>query len=332
MYSHRNSDISNLFSDIFEHSKTIKPLQGDNYKIPFYNDIEIISNSYQKNNITDFKNKKNEEIKKEEEKKEEEIKKEEKKEEEKKEEEIIKESPKPIEKKYKLSSNPNSIIKLPPNYSTDDEDEYNLISIINSPLDSNWKLTINDEKNNIKVYKKELSTTNALLLKTYSSLSYSLKTIMEVLDDYNFRLKWDKTFKIITLVERIPKKENETFSSYINYSYMKFPFPMTDRDFLQINKTWKNYLGNEKCFMGHNKSTTHEKYPEKNKPIRAEMIIGGFYFEEIKNNLTNVCLVNNADVKATTGISIINSKAPESPKNFILNLRNGCDMWIKGKK
>ena len=93
MYSHRNSDISNLFSDIFEHSKTIKPLQGDNYKIPFYNDIEIISNSYQKNNITDFKNKKNEEIKKEEEKKEEE------KKEEKKEEEIIKESPKPIEKK-----------------------------------------------------------------------------------------------------------------------------------------------------------------------------------------------------------------------------------------
>ena len=84
--------------------------------------------------------------------------------------------------------------------------------------------------------------------------------------------------------------------------------------------------------MGHNKSTTHEKYPEKNKTIRAEMIIGGFYFEEIKNNLTNVCLVNNADVKTTTGISIINSKAPESPKNFILNLRNGCDMWIKGKK
>ena len=60
---------------------------------------------------------------------------------------------------------------------------------------------------------------------------------MKVLDDYNFRMKWDKTFKIITLVEKITKKEKELFSSYINYSYMKFHFPMTDRDFVQKYKT-----------------------------------------------------------------------------------------------
>ena len=29
---------------------------------------------------------------------------------------------------------------------------------------------------------------------------------MEVLEDYDFRMKWDKTFKTIILVERIPKK------------------------------------------------------------------------------------------------------------------------------
>ena len=155
---------------------------------------------------------------------------------------------------------------------------------------------------------------------------------MEVLEDYDFRMKWDKTFKTITLVERIPKKNDESFTSLINYSYMKFPFPMTDRDFLQKHKTWKNYLGNIKSVLSHNKSTTHEKYPEKSKPIRVEMIIGGFYFEQIKDNLTNIYLINNTDVKATIGISIINSKAPESSKNFILCLRNGCEMWIKGKK
>ena len=127
--------------------------------------------------------------------------------------------------------------KIPPNYSKDDKDEYKLISILNSLLDKNWKLVLKDEKNNIKVYKNELTTTNALLLKTYSSLPYTLKIIMKVLDDYNFRMKWDKTFKIITLVEKIPKKENESFSLYINYSYMKFPFPMTDRDFVQKYKT-----------------------------------------------------------------------------------------------
>ena len=105
--------------------------------------------------------------------------------------------------------------KIPPNYSKDDKDEYKLISILNSLLDKNWKLALKDEKNNIKVYKKELTTTNALLLKRYSSLPYTLKIIMKVLDDYNFRMKWDKTFKIITLVEKITKKEKELFSSYI---------------------------------------------------------------------------------------------------------------------
>ena len=89
--------------------------------------------------------------------------------------------------------------KIPPNYSKDDEDEYKLI--LNSLLDKNRKLALNDEKNNIKVYEKELTITNTLLLKTYSSLPYSLKTLMEVLVDYNFKMKWDKTFKIITLEE-----------------------------------------------------------------------------------------------------------------------------------
>ena len=90
--------------------------------------------------------------------------------------------------------------KIPPNYSKDDEDEYKLI--LNSLLDKNRKLALNDEKNNIKVYEKELTITNALLLKTYSSLPYSLKTIMDILDDYNFRMKQDNKFKIITLEEK----------------------------------------------------------------------------------------------------------------------------------
>jgi hypothetical protein len=66
MYSHRNSDISNLFSDIFEHSKTIKPLQGDNYKIQVYKEIEINSNEININKSTQIKIVKKEEEKKEE--------------------------------------------------------------------------------------------------------------------------------------------------------------------------------------------------------------------------------------------------------------------------
>ena len=154
---------------------------------------------------------------------------------------------------------------------------------------------------------------------------------MEVLDDYDFRMKWDKTFKTINLIERIPKGNNE-YESYIQYSYMKFPAFMTDRDFVQKFKLWRNYLGNNKIVLNHNKSVSHNKFPEKSNPIRAEMIIGGYYFEEINNNLTKGCFINHADVKVETGVSLVNKKAPESPQNFIIYLNNGCDMWIKGKR
>ena len=241
------------------------------------------------------------------------------------------EEEKKIEKKYKFKVSPNDIIKLPENYSTDDEDEYNIISIFNEPLDKNWKLAIDDKTNKIKVYKKELEGTKALLLKAFGEIPYSLKTIMEVLDDYDFRMKWDKTFKTINLIERIPKGNNE-YESYIQYSYMKFPAFMTDRDFVQKFKLWRNYLGNNKIVLNHNKSVSHNKFPEKSNPIRAEMIIGGYYFEEINNNLTKGCFINHADVKVETGVSLVNKKAPESPQNFIKYLINGCNMWVKTKK
>ena len=331
MYSFHNQSRFKVPSDLFDNSKIINPLQGDNNQIDSFDDTEIKTNAINivkiKPNENPFEtiseiSTSNNNIQN----------------------DIILNNEIPIsnpiqeekkiieEKKYKLISSPNNIIKIPENYSTDDEDEYKIVSLFNEELDDKWNLAIDDKKNNIKVYKKEVSYTQALLLKTFSEMPFSLNIIMNVLDDYDFRMKWDKTFKTIELVEKLPKKENEDFESFIQYSYLKFPPFMTDRDFLQINKIWKSYLGNDKYFLGHNKSTTHEKYPEKSNPIRAEMIIGGFFFEEINENLTKVYLINNADVKMTTGVSLVNKKAPESPQNFIIYLNNGCDMWVKGKR
>ncbi len=87
MYSHRNSEIINLFPKLFQHSKSLKPLNGDKYKISIYNEIQIMSNLVNKNNSTQIKKDKIEEVKKEEENKDEiKIVEEKKKEEEKKDE------------------------------------------------------------------------------------------------------------------------------------------------------------------------------------------------------------------------------------------------------
>ena len=70
----------------------------------------------------------------------------------------------------------------------------------------------------------------------------------------------------------------------------------------------------------YNKSRTNEKYPPIEKPIRAEMIIGGMYLKEISDQETLIYMINNFDLKITTGKSIVDKVAPEKATNFFPNL------------
>ena len=63
-------------------------------------------------------------------------------------------------KKYKIKNFGKNLLNLPENYSTDDEDEYNFISIINEPNDS-YELAIDSK--NVKVYSKIVSLILILL-------------------------------------------------------------------------------------------------------------------------------------------------------------------------
>ena len=233
-----------------------------------------------------------------------------------------------FEKKYRLKYSPDNIIKIPINYSTDDYDEFQITSIINESLENDWKLAIEDNEYNIKVYKKEVLYTEALLLKTIGEIPFSLKVISDVLEDYNFRINWDENCKII-LKDKLPIGDNE-YESYIQYSIIKFPTLMEDRDFVQKGKIWKNYLGNNKIILSHNKSINYYKYPEKSNLIRGEMIIGGYYLEEISNNLTKCIFINNSDLKISSGISLINKREIENQLNHIKYLIKGCKIWVKG--
>ena len=67
-------------------------------------------------------------------------------------------------------------------------------------------------------------------------------------------------------------------------------------------------------------STTHPKYPPKEKPIRADMIIGGIYLKELSPNETAIYLINNFDLKVTTGKDIVEGAAPDRAKDFVPNL------------
>ena len=130
--------------------------------------------------------------------------------------------------------------------------------------------------------------------------------------------KWDKAFSKHILIEDYPIENG--MKKDITYLYIKMPAFITDRDIVQESKTWSNYNDNPQNYLSVFRSTTNSKYPVKEKPIRAEMIIGGMYLKEMNPNQTLIYMINNFDLKMTTGKSIAESQAPERAKDFVKNL------------
>ena len=130
--------------------------------------------------------------------------------------------------------------------------------------------------------------------------------------------KWDKTFSKHILIQEYP--EENGMKKEITYLYIKMPAFITDRDIVQESKTWSNYNDNPQNFCKVFRSTTNSKYPVKEKPIRAEMIIGGMYLKEVNPNQTLIYMINNFDLKMTTGKSIAESMAADKAKDYVKNL------------
>ena len=129
---------------------------------------------------------------------------------------------------------------------------------------------------------------------------------------------WDKTFKKHEVIQKFPIENG--MEREIDYLYIKMPIFMTDRELVQEKKVWSEYNGNPQNFFKCQRSTTNSKYPVKEKPIRAEMIIGGMYLKEVSPQETLIYMINNFDLKITTGKDIVDKAAPSAAKDFFPNL------------
>ena len=226
------------------------------------------------------------------------------------------------DKKYKIDTNENSLIKLRPGYSTDHEGEKKLVDLINDANEDGWEEKVN--KNDIRIITKNVEGSDSLLLKTFATINFPLSTIVKAINTFELRTKWDKGFYDMEVLD---SRMEDNVKIEVIYSKMHFPWPFSDRDWVQQKTFWANYGGDEKCALFHYTSVKNEKKPEKEKPVRAEMIIGGQYFHQVSDNVTKIVMINHADVKmGKKFMSTVNKKAPESPKDFILNLRKGCEL------
>jgi len=145
-----------------------------------------------------------------------------------------------------------------------------------------------------------------------------LSKIRPILLDTPGMDNWDKTFKKHEVIQKYPIEDG--MEKEIDYLFIKMPIFMSDREIVQENKILSEYNGNPKNMLVYQRSTTHDKYPVKEKPVRAEILIGGMYLNEVSDQETLIIVINNFDLKITTGKDFVDKAAPMAAKEFIPNL------------
>ena len=150
-------------------------------------------------------------------------------------------------------------------------------------------------------------------------MPFPISKMRNVLKDTEGMDNWDKTYKKHEVIQKYPIENG--MEKEIDYLYIKMPVFMTDREVVQEKRVWSEYNGDPKHMLIAQRSTTNSKYPVKEKPIRAEMILGGMYLKEVSPNETFMILINYFDLKITTGKDIVDKKVPSSAKEFFNNLK-----------
>ena len=217
-------------------------------------------------------------------------------------------------------------VTLPPNYSTDDKDEFDAIQILNQDI-SGWKLQYN--KDNIKVYSQLYKMTNEkgkevdnIMFYVDATINHSAAEVNKQLHTYTLREKWEKSLKKGKLLKEEDLPNNLHVIDY--YAYIKMPFIFADRDMVLRQKTWNDYQGEKDCSLTHLKSKEHPDYPEKEKPVRAIYENRGEYVKPINDNQCKLYLITKFDMKMNAPISMMEGKGSEGQAKWVKEFISHC--------
>ena len=229
------------------------------------------------------------------------------------------------EGKFKITEF-NGPVKVPPNYSTDDEDEFDAIQILNSDK-SDWKLQV--DKDGMKVYSKLYKITNDegkevdnIMFYTDATVNFPASEINKQLYTYSLREKWDKSLQKGKLIKEEEVSHNLIVKQF--YAYIKMPFIFSDRDIVLKEKLWKDYQGEKDCTLCNIKSFEHPDYPAKEKPVRAEQRNFGRYVKPISDNQCKMYVISKFDMKLSAPISMMEGKGSEGQLKSIKEFLKHC--------
>lgn len=228
------------------------------------------------------------------------------------------------EKKYKLISRPTDII-ITENYSTDDEDEFNAVNLLNEDRNEGneygWTLAI--EKDKTKIYYKIIKINDdngkeidSIVFYVESTIDFSSTKVNQYVNDFEFRKEFDSLYE----KGKIISDKNEEGIKIIDlYLYLKMPFVFTDRDFVVRKKIWNNYNNQKDSFLIHIKSIDDydSEYPPKDKPVRGIFVNRAAYICPIDDGHSKFYLYTCFDMKMNVGVSMMKQKGSEGQGQWV---------------
>lgn len=169
-----------------------------------------------------------------------------------------------------------------------------------------------------------------------AELKYPLETVVKAYEDPEVK------HRVQHAGEMTDEKQNEQMEVFLKetngdiereLSRIVLVIPaLSDREFVQEKKKFKNYLGDPKKVLITMKSINHEKYPITSKYTRAECYVGGYYFEAVDDNTTRMLYVNHADMKFNWLVyKVVKAKMIGSTDHFFEELNQCCEFIQNGK-
>ena len=135
-----------------------------------------------------------------------------------------------------------------------------------------------------KIWSKKPKGCPHVMVKAFSSVNYSVDTVLKTMNDVEVRTKWEDLFDEYKLLS--------TYKDYdLLYYKLKTPFGITSRDFLSRRTIIHNWP-EEGATIIYMKSIEHELMPKRRKIIRAENLITGYILRRTGPDSCNMTIIS----------------------------------------
>ena len=185
---------------------------------------------------------------------------------------------------------------------------------------NSWEKTL--ENKAISIYRRPVPETSSFLIKAISIIDdVSHSDVFTAIYDSKKRMEWDHVFKEFKIILPQTDDRNE-----IIYMSVKSPsILVSDRDFVQQRKVWKNFNSSNSNII-HFKSVDCPECPVRKNHVRAHTTISGYYVETISTTplKTKLIIVSQNDIKGYIPKVIVNKAVATAPKQWVENLIKGC--------